>query len=135
MHLKHQSRENMFQEHGQHKTWTMSRDQCAMWNNKWMQNAAVADEEWLTIDLVKTVTRNIEKDDAGLLNTYFKVARENLTDGRLKTSQCSLDGGSAIIEIVEIEKKRKVTLSLNTCMWKLNRAWKQLRIAMVRSWC
>ena len=59
------------------------------------------------LDLVKTVTQNIGKDDAGLLNAraYFKVAWEILTDDRLKASQCSLDGGSAISKIVEIEKK------------------------------
>ena len=75
-----------------------------------MRNTAIAAEVLITLDLVKTVVQNIVPDGYGFLKerTDCKVVYELLTDERLKSSQCELDGGFAISKNIEIEKKSNV---------------------------
>ena len=90
-------------------------EQNTLWSNKWTHDAAIAAEELIILDLVKTMAQNVAQDGAGLLNTctYCKVVWEMLTVDRLKARQCALDGGSTISKIIEIEKKR--SFWVHTC--------------------
>ena len=75
-----------------------------------MQNAAVASEDLIILDLAHTVTQNIGKDYSGSTNmcTDCKIVWQILTVDRLKSNQCALDGGSIISRIFEIESNNKV---------------------------
>ena len=78
-----------------------------MWSNKRKHNAAAESEEFIVLDLVQIVGKNVRNENKGALKTHldYKVVLEILTTDRIKTNQCAIDRGSATNKMLEIEQE------------------------------